>query len=1215
MTVPSPYRTAWPVNAPKVPANLRLVLDDIESRLDAGSTSAYRFGSKYGLLMDGSTDETASVLEKIQAAMDDGLDRIIFSGEGSDELVIDGFLKIPNPPRKFKVVFDVKLAFGKGGEIRTDADIAEFPTSDLYRLYEDVDTSGGTVDTIPLESSPQSGDVSEITVGRTIIIRGETDANGEVLDNHRHEAIVVSKTQVGAGTGWDVVIDPPLPQGFADGLLQIEYEASEQPTTDRTLITFAVEAALTSSITDSHVIPIGSGGVALFSAGDYVLVEDTTTGTDLEVIAGSSIYGTSNEPLQRQPARVLSKDSTNLYLDRPILGTVDHTERGRVTLLEPVKDLSIIGPGRGRVRATEAADASPASRIHFVNARYLVGDWTISGWFHDADVAGYDKRGAMVRTHYCLDGVVEGNGRANGIYYDEGGSANGIWDKGSNGTTFRLNDVHRVRHGLTFGGSTAIVCELNRCFGCMESALDSHGEGGRQIAIRNNLVIAGGPDPDRDRAGGIVIGNPTHCAGDVDVLVEGNVLLGFTGDDDFAIRVWSGSRRWQIKGNFAPLAARLFDVQADRRVPAMAIEEGLIDHHGAGGIGEAVVIDGSMPSWASETDFAGSATRPTCMETTEGAVWSTPDSGTSSTTEPVIGESPVVGTTTYSDGDLTWTLRSLTVYTPIDGIVITGDLSGADTPITQTRADNVKRGAAVIWADDDNGLTSSTVQGQLDELAQGVSPVPGIVESVAGTFVLDWDDDFGGPRTVTLARADADESESLLATLPEIPSGHWATIRITEAMSFQARSRTFAVAASWTDDEGAGQFTITESGVTTTTLGLAVGDAVSGGPLGSPTTISEIVSAEVFKTVAAAGETDSGTISIVAPAYSIDGSRQFGSPALGPVGAFVQFTVITASTATTRGLIQSAERPASDGAGISSVTTTPFDPKTTSFVLDASNTSDGVTSGALRSDRMIPVDSSGGAINATLDSDLLLEGSKWAVYVRGSNPVTLVRPATWYFERTGTLTLDSAIITAIDIENVLDGMGVDDLGDDSIPAATTVADADYDTDEIQMSADADASATATTIRFDAGKVGTIDGVSADTVLQPGLNIIHLVGYGETTGWIVETSVRRQLIIYGTPIEASRVAALSDGFKSTDCEHGSTPIVITVDDALHAAAAVGFWAEYTWEGVAAVSFAVSGSVPALQKRASRGVGIAERYGSVLLRKRDDGWRIEGNLADA
>lgn len=189
-----------------------------------------------------------------------------------------------------------------------------------------------------------------------------------------------------------------------------------------------------------------------------------------------------------------------------------------------------------------------------------------------------------------------------------------------------------------------------------------------------------------------------------------------------------------------------------------------------------------------------------------------------------------------------------------------------------------------------------------------VFPEPGLVESVAGAFVLDWETDFDGPRIVKLVRAAGDVSESLLVTLPETPSGDWATVLVTEPMVFQAPNRTFSIAASWTDTLGVGTFTITESGVTTATLALAPGDVVSGGPFGSPTTIATIESDSVFTTTDPCGETDSGTVSIVAPAYSIDGARQFTGPASGDTGVLLQFIPMSASTATTLGEIKTPER-------------------------------------------------------------------------------------------------------------------------------------------------------------------------------------------------------------------------------------------------------------------------------------------------------------------
>lgn len=262
-------------------------------------------------------------------------------------------------------------------------------------------------------------------------------------------------------------------------------------------------------------------------------------------------------------------------------------------------------------------------------------------------------------------------------------------------------------------------------------------------------------------------------------------------------------------------------------------------------------------------------------------------------------------------------------WTDIRNIDIDGNtrtiLIRADTAANLASADAVLAEFELVYESDTglsklgDGATAYTLLPYTDTGSFQLFPELGFVESDgSGNWALSWNDDIRDKGKIILSRAEGDVA-ALVAILPaDLPIGPEVVLLVPEAATIRAQDRTFSVAASWVDDAGQGLVTLDDTDdngdpVTTATLGLTAGDAVTHSAV---TTISEIVSASQFKTVAASG-TGSGEVSIVAPADTIDEARTLaiGSNSIAGGGTNMVFYRVTESTPTARGKIKSGERP------------------------------------------------------------------------------------------------------------------------------------------------------------------------------------------------------------------------------------------------------------------------------------------------------------------
>lgn len=645
---------------------------DLEAAADAAET-ATALENLEGLIDDGTTDQTQAFIDLAALAISEGRPlNLIGKADGSSEILIDRRAILPALPADFsvsRITFIFNAANGAG--INVVGDEVELPAVGKAKLWTDVDVSGSPVTSFDIDVSADDSIVDLLVAGAFIVIRGKNGADGDVLtDDHKHECRVVSCVLV-SGNQYALTIDTALPTGVGDTWYREWPDSNHVTQPDNTLISVVASALATANMTDSRTMSVASGTATALGLveGSWVQVLDDAVGSDT--------HGTSNELVNQQTVQVAAVADTLITFDEPIRGTLTTANNARLVVLEMAPEFLAKGPGPFfPVRVIGTPPASPASRRHIFEAKFATRP-TFTNWRYVYVEADGTTRGAFLRTSNCHGAKITGNWIENPDYdfvpAQTGGDYYGIWDDGSTGTIIESNYVRGGRHCIVAANFTNGAILNNDIGHAIYQNLDLHGEGGYGMRVAGNRITRGPAWSERDRYVAIQVGNQTHTFGDRDVLIEeSNEIIGFDGAADIGVLIISGCEDIIVNLSAQHIVGIGVQVKADRRAPTVAIDGILISGATRNSVTAPFVIDGRMPTWEEGAGFEGSATRPTYCETSEGAVWSTTGDDVAGAYEPEIGETPEVDVSTWDDGNLTWTLRALTVYSPIGEVTIKG---------------------------------------------------------------------------------------------------------------------------------------------------------------------------------------------------------------------------------------------------------------------------------------------------------------------------------------------------------------------------------------------------------------------------------------------------------------------------------------------------------------------------------------------------------------
>lgn len=661
----------------------------------AGSSDGAGTVELHDLVDDGVTDQSAELEALIAATVAAGEPelRIVGAVDGTSEILIDRRVIIDAMPASVsvsRVALKFNAANSAGIYIRGQE--VELPESGKAKLWADVDVSEGAVTAFDIDVSSNASIVDLLVAGAIVIIRGENGADGDVLDGHRHEDIVVSCVQV-AGTRYTLTLTNGLPDTIDGSVWKTEWPDSEHTADpDETLISVLAMAPATANLTDSRTMTIAAGKAAALGldVGSWVEVIDDATGSDT--------HGTSAELLNRQTVRIAAVEAgtpDTITFDEPVRGTFTTANRARLVLLTTCAPFKFQGPGPAfPIRVVGTPPASPASRRHLIEAKYCISP-ELTGWFYEYVAADGSTRGAPIRDSHCYEPWVHHNGVANpwpsfaGAY--NGGDYYCAWSKGSTRPLYEHNTFVGGRHSLVIANAKGGTARFNHLGYSGFQCLDYHGENEIDVEAYGNEIVAGPDWDDRSRKVAIQVGNQTHTFGAHGTLIRDNAIIGFDAAADVGVLIVSGCSDIIVDQHFIHPVGEAVRIDADNRAPDVMIERITI----AGSAPEAtigVVIDGRMQVWESEGEVSATASRPVYIDDSTGTRrYVTEDAGTLGTVNPTHE----TGTETSGDIDLEYVGPVSSETVPIDGVRILADLTGSGTGVQESRADNVVYGSAL----------------------------------------------------------------------------------------------------------------------------------------------------------------------------------------------------------------------------------------------------------------------------------------------------------------------------------------------------------------------------------------------------------------------------------------------------------------------------------------------------------------------------------------
>lgn len=511
-------------------ARLTLIAQDLAASSLSVSGSTGGSGAEIPPFKWDGTDETAAFNAWLkQRLVTDGANWLVAKAPDGKAVRIDGTIRIERSKTDPFVVdlSGIRIQAGKKFKLRVNGGEREFPETNTYLLAEDA--ASGT-DKIKVNLSPQNGNHARLEIGAVLVMRGEKDASGNVLDDQKHVSKIIDKSVVDTSTV-ELTLEDALTADF-----KVSYPDSawieEGGGVNQTHITVIDEIPLsvdhegrTATVTLT-VDPAAYG----WASGDWALLQTDKTAGDVQ--------GTSTARIARRPVRIVSIDSTarTVTFDTIVPDVMATEDGARVTRLRTVENGVLRAPS---VTYVEDPDPAPAERVPTFEVEGTVG-FLLEGARIDDVAQGRASRGQLVRVETSVHTVVRDASRVGRLSdFTNYGSGDGYGVYFVSCRECLLLDAFftRSRHGVSF--SNCWRCAVSRVVfdDCLVNGADTHGAVSREITISDCIFIAGASRAsDAANQSGITLGNTANQAGDINVLVTDCLFEGFS-DSDGAIEI------------------------------------------------------------------------------------------------------------------------------------------------------------------------------------------------------------------------------------------------------------------------------------------------------------------------------------------------------------------------------------------------------------------------------------------------------------------------------------------------------------------------------------------------------------------------------------------------------------------------------------------------------------------------------------------------------
>ncbi|MCH2037738.1 MAG: right-handed parallel beta-helix repeat-containing protein [Rickettsiales bacterium] len=411
-----------------------------------------------------------------------------------------------------------RIYFGALARFRTFGSYAEegpaFADNGSESLGQIANDIGSGTTVIPLDQDDPSGasDASNYTVGDFLIFRGENDANGNVLNTADRPR--VTAINVGSNT---LTISPALNNSYKTSYPSSAWTPPPSGV-DRTTISLAKAGLLASNVTrGSNRITLASGKGALFSRGNYVLIQDEQRVKDVYTDT------TSNNLMRREIARIIGVSGDVLILDRNLHHSYDTVNLAHVVLLDHVEN--------SHVKNTHVHfhENSTNRNYHPFEMAYSVGCSVTNCSTNRDFVNDIGWAGQSFRIFLSVDCLVD-KCSVNSPLFVDSGEGYGFTLYSCNGC--RITNVYAsgCRHTiLFFAGAAGNTVKNVTSIDCLISDLDLHGANEVDNIIDGAFCISGERQAEDGTTSktAIKIGNTFHLAGAHRNTVRNVYITGF----------------------------------------------------------------------------------------------------------------------------------------------------------------------------------------------------------------------------------------------------------------------------------------------------------------------------------------------------------------------------------------------------------------------------------------------------------------------------------------------------------------------------------------------------------------------------------------------------------------------------------------------------------------------------------------------------------------
>lgn len=578
-------------------------------------------GDTYGLIHDGTTDQTAAIND---AMVTHPFAVFRAPSDATGPLRIDGSFDPPNGADVDISRIDIDL--GQLGRIFPQGQITEAPDENpKIRLAANVAAGATTI----FLNLVVAANIDELAADKLLIIRGEKDAAGVAMEQDR--VLIDSVTSTGALTA-TVTTQEPLQNAY-----QVEYPESDWVPgdgTDKTRISVAVGSLLTASTDeDARVLTVADGSI--FSAGDFAIVRSMRMVVPDD--PGSIPYG-------EEPCRIFSVDGNTITLQESLgraFATAD-----KAGLYKQDEKRVRIRFGRGKIRTVQAAGDR---RIDYIGGQYLTEGSEFVNPRIDTTNETHDHEGAGIALRRCygvriIDPFVRGRVNLGG------GIGNGVFVAYSTRCEVVQGYLERCRHGVLFQGGNLNLWWRGLAVANYTNGGDFHGAGEFNSRIEDCTFVGGTETaPDSTQQGGVTCGNTRWHAEGRRNRVSGCFFVGFNANSgDFGILVRPAQDGLDLKNNTVISCNRGIGVQHNDQAGPIFSRDVILQGITYRDVVSQIVLTGEAPAWAAgQTVLSATAIRPR-FRINGGNLYKTEAGGTTGATPPTHTSGSA------SDGVLTW---------------------------------------------------------------------------------------------------------------------------------------------------------------------------------------------------------------------------------------------------------------------------------------------------------------------------------------------------------------------------------------------------------------------------------------------------------------------------------------------------------------------------------------------------------------------------------